>query len=470
MKQKLFRCFLTLIVALGSFAQSFAGSYTAAYDYDFSDTDYYNNLCSNTGLSDEQREMCLQYRQYVQEQIDAMQSQIDETQANMAAIKADIANQVGVINDLNDRISSVEGQIAATEASITKISDNIVELQGKIAETQKHIDDLNTQIKGILVANQPYISSNSYITFIMGASSFVDLIRRISALNEFTSYDMKKLDELDAAKQQLQDQEADLQSQKDNLIQQQNDLEVLKSSLETMRSQAQELLVAYRARQSELNALLEEQTAVSSGLNDLAGEIDKALDNYIPSDGWIYPLTTQFYVTSACFYYEQYAGSGFHPAVDLSAPYGSDVVATANGYVVATYMGCGYGWLGCQCASGHGNYVVYIVEIGGQCYEVISQHLSAVYVAEGDMVKAGEAIGALGSSGNSSGPHLHQVVIRMEPDLSIKQAVQSFLDRGRYYYGLGYNIYSACPVKGYAPCYEDAEDIYGTYYHHAYNY
>ncbi len=320
-----------------------------------------------------------------------------------------------------------------------------------------------------MAANQSNVSTNAYISFIMGASSFVDLIRRVSAYNEITSYDMEKIEELEEEKVLLQADIDALEEQKDLLVEQQDTLESYQDTLEEMEATAQQLLTAYRAADAEAKAAREEAQDLVDQLEGLMDDITENLASYTTSSGWAYYFkNVSFYITSACFYYESTYGS-FHPAVDAvaSTGTGTPVYATANGVVVATYSGCTSS-SGLSCGNNHGNYVEYVVVVNDVAYLVISQHLKDVYVSVGDIVaQSVTVLGTQGNTGYSTGSHLHQCVIRMG-NMTITEAVRSFQSVNKYYYGLSYSISSACYVKGSAPCYEDAEDIYGTYYHHRY--
>ncbi len=441
-------------------------------DYDFENNEsYYNNLCmttSSSSLTDEQKTACRSYQEYLTEKADSYADEIDSIQANIDEIQADITNQTAVITQLNATMEEVNQQISTIESNIAKIEANIEEINQQIEERTARIEELNEQIKARMVANQANVSTDSYISFIMGATSFVDLIRRVSAYNEITEYDVSKIEELNEEKALLEQDILDLEEQKETLVEQQESLAEYQETLEEMSETATALLTSLRAALAEETAAQAELETIQNELTDIVDQIDENLSDYYSSTGWVYPFKTKFTVTSACFWYEETYGS-FHPAVDLAAYYGAPVYATANGIVVQTYNKCSTS-SGMSCGNNHGNYVEYIVTIGGTAYLVISQHLtSSIEVSAGDIVYAGKTvIGYEGNTGYSFGAHLHQCVIRMG-EMSITEAVNSFYSVGYYYYGLGYNINYACYVKGSAPCFEDAEDIYGTYYHHSYN-
>ena len=129
-------------------------------------------------------------------------------------MKANIAAQGQKINEINEKIRTVENQISIVEENVKVTETNIVVVEEKIAEREQKIEDMNNKIKERMAAEQSNVSSNNYIKFIMGATSFVDLFRRISALNEITGYDKQKIDEMEAEKVLLEQDKVELENQK----------------------------------------------------------------------------------------------------------------------------------------------------------------------------------------------------------------------------------------------------------------
>ena len=418
-------------------------------------------------MTDEQKDACKLYRQELAQQMEDNQAYIKDINAQMSDMKANIAAQGEKINQINEKIEDIEDQIVVVEENITVTENNIVVVETKIAEREAKIEEMNNAIKERMAAEQSNVASNNYIKFIMGATSFVDMFRRISALNEITSYDKEKIDEMQREKELLEKDKLELEDQKVQLEKQRADLDKTKEDLETLKAQAEELIAEYRRTQAALATELENVYLAMDDLKAQIEELDQALSDFYASNGFYYPLHNRFYISSGCYYYDPWDSySGFHPAADMAANYGSTVYAVANGVVVATHTGCPYGYLGSYCGYGFGNYVCYIVQVGDTVYEIINAHLSSVDVSVGQQVWQGDPIGLLGSSGSSTGPHLHVEVIRMGTGY-IGSYIESYANVGRVYYTLGRNIYSACSYRG-APCYENALNIFGVEYGYSY--
>ncbi|MBQ1826789.1 MAG: peptidoglycan DD-metalloendopeptidase family protein, partial [Erysipelotrichaceae bacterium] len=390
---------------------------------------------------------------------------------NISKLKADIKNQGKKITDYENRITSTEKQIASTERAIKKIQTDIQELTVQIKVREEKIDELNRGIKARMVANQSKVSLNSYIRFVMGATSFVDLLRRISAVNEITSYDVSKIREMEAEKKQLEIDKATLQEEKINLENEEEMLRITKANLQQLKAAAQQLLEEYYRVEAELVAEMEAANQDNKELESLLNDLDTVLNGYHPSAGWSIFIKKAFRITSPCFYY---TSGGFHPAVDAGAYSGTPVYAVANGVVVATKQGCGYGYLGNTCNGGRGNFVDYIVQVGTSIYWVCNYHFTNErYVKVGDFVYGGQTVtGHVWSSGSSTGPHLHIGLIYLgdtTKGYSIKQGTTDYYRKGNKF-GLPFNYSGSCPARnGKAPCFANIQEILDVWYPRLYN-
>ncbi|MBR1483878.1 MAG: M23 family metallopeptidase, partial [Ruminococcus sp.] len=125
-----------------------------------------------------------------------------------------------------------------------------------------------------------------------------------------------------------------------------------------------------------------------------------------PSGGdYVWPAPGVYYISSD---YGDSEGRGYgHSGVDIAGPMFSTIVAASSGTVVATYSGCVHNWGkegDCGCGGSYGNYVM--IDHGNGKMTIYG-HLSSVGVSEGQSVSAGQVIGQMGSTGHSTGSHLH---------------------------------------------------------------
>jgi len=433
-----------------------------------SNEDYYYELCSSTGLTSAQKLVCSEFRDYIANKQKDLEDLIKQNQDNIADLKANIKNQGQKIQQLNDKIDEVQANIDSLDASIAKVQADIDDLVSQIAVRQAKIDTLNDGIKQRMAANQSNRALNSYIKFVMGASSLVDMMRRISSINSITTYDMGKIKEMEDEKTLLQADVDKLTDRRTELQTEQADAQAMKDSLVKLKKQAQALISEYERIEAKLINEIDDAKDDVSNLEKAMEEIDKALGDFYPSDHFYHFVNHSFYVSTGCYYYPN---GNFHGAIDAALGSGNAVYAVANGCVVSIGTGCSRGWLGNTCNNGKGNYVMYVCQVGDIVYGVMCQHLSSVNVAVGDVIKGGSTvIGRVGSTGSSTGNHLHIAMYYLK-GFTITGAIKYYanLSSRSYYWGLPYNISSACSHRNYnAPCILNPSDYYSIYYGHAY--
>ena len=466
--------FVAFIVVAFSWSQKRVTLATEG-DNDFAEReDYYYELCSGSNLSEADKKVCKAFREYLQEKQDELDAELKDLEANIKEIKADIANQGKKIKQYTEQIEALNKQIKSINKSITLIEENIETLGVQIAEREAKIEQLDIQIKEGMVVAQAQNRTNSYVKFVMGANSFVDLLRRISAVNNITGYNRARIEEMEQEKALLQADRQEQQLQKDNLIVQKADLKKKQDTYEKLLAATEELIDEYQRKQAELMAQYDKLDSDSKELEEAIKNIDKALESFVGSSGFgKFVKNKRIRINSGCYYYHVTSGA-FHAAIDVgNLGYGTPVYPIANGYVFAAKGGCAYngGYLGNTCNGGRGNHVFIIVEIDGKYYSVYYEHLTDVNVKVGELVyKEKTVLGTSGNSGNSSGPHLHFAIYYQGTTKSttIAQIVNLYKKYG-IRFGLKYDITGSCAYRNNkAPCYLNPMDIYGFEYHQYY--
>ncbi len=154
-----------------------------------------------------------------------------------------------------------------------------------------------------------------------------------------------------------------------------------------------------------IRASVDEITSVGPSYNPASGWTGSGGHGGVITTGlsWNWPTLTPYTITTD---YEYRWGS-FHDAIDISGTgFGSPIYAARAGEVVETYNGCAnYGWYGSTCGGSYGNYIV--VKHENNFYTMYAHLKSDLLVSVGSSVFQGQQIGYMGSSGSSTGPHLH---------------------------------------------------------------
>lgn len=438
----------------------------SAIDYDFANNEeYYANLCSSTAAT-QNKEACTAYQDYINQKALAAANELEDLRQQLKDIKNNILIYAKQVTDYQKKIDAVQRDITNTETSIKQSEATIATLTQQIKEREANIERINTFIKERMVAMQSFVALNSFIDFIMGAKDFVDLARRIEGLNDITAADKAQIDQLaaevaafNADKAELERQVKALQENKANLVKN-------KATLVGLQDAVEAILLEYRNQEAELMAKEEYMAANLSTIQDQLKKIAGALNNILPSNGWIRPIKSGYMVTAGAW---SYPNGGTHLGIDLGIPVGNEVRAVGNGVVLYTANGCPTdGYYGNTCgypgASRGGNQVFLMVSVDNATYGIIYMHLQKdTLIASGTIVNQGDVIARSGDSGSSTGPHLH-IEVHYLGDNSVSYYATRWngdLSFGSHWGNAGLDY--RCDLNGNkAPCRKNPLKIFGV--------
>lgn len=350
---------------------------------------------------------------------------------------------------LQNEISELTKKIKNSNDKINKLNDEIKQNQKKIEEKLSAIDDrlelLKVRLRAIYTAGDI-----STLEIVLQAKDFSDFIDKMELVKSISDYDTelinglkeemksigkeqeqlrndktnveaekkslennkKKINELSAENEELI---AELNSQKENAEESIAENEKRQKELEEALSKYNKELAEKARRQRELQKQREEQRkAEREAAKKRAEENGEAYvpeddedEQYIDTSGeYVWPCPGHTYLTST---FDEWRGVNNHGALDIADGnvYGSSVVACWYGTVFSTNESCIHDWgkfSSCGCGGGYGNYVM--IDHGDGKVSIYG-HLSGVVVSPGDEVVPGQLIGYVGSTGYSTGPHLH---------------------------------------------------------------
>ncbi|MGN1433419.1 MAG: murein hydrolase activator EnvC family protein [Ruminococcus sp.] len=383
----------------------------------------------------------------LQQQLQELEQKNQEYQEILDKTQEDIDEKEKYNEALVSKIEVLDDKIALTRESISDLNDSIEAKQKDIDQANEDIDgQLDTLCERLRTI---YMAGNaSDIEIIFGAKDFSDFIDKVSLIKTLSNYDKELIDEINVKLEKISEQKASLEEDKTELEEQEASLEddqaelneLLEENEETLRnlytsnnnakSALENAAIESEEIESQIRAYYKEQqekaaqqnNSSSSGSNESSGG---SSDNGSsggsvsipsqPSTPSVTPPTTSGY-TWPCpgFYYlssewNEDRGSYNHGAIDIagSGIMGAPVVAAESGTVVASYNGCPHNWGkngSCGCGGGYGNYV--FIDHGNGKMTVYG-HFSNIIVSTGQTVTKGQTIGYVGSTGNSTGPHLH---------------------------------------------------------------
>ena len=364
----------------------------------------------------------------IQKTLNDLKNQAQEIADQGAALQQEIdANQSDTQTTIEKK-SDIDKQITITEAEIQNTNAQIQQYSLLIAEKQSELEDalarqaeMNETYKARIRAMEEN-GTISYWSVLFKATSFSDLLSRIDSIHEVAEADQRMLDELDAIAREI---EADRQSLEDEMAAQEEAKAALaeqEATLQAQRSEADAYLIElaaaydnltdeYLANEAQEEALrkeiMEAQAAYEAALsaeeaerlaqqnqNNVAGS--GSTSNVTSStSGFISPLPGGAYVTCAYGWriHPIWGDERFHYGVDLAASQGTPIYAIAAGTVTTATYGDANGY--------------YVSISHGNGYGSVYCHMTNYIVSVGDSVSQGQVIGYVGSTGWSTGPHLH---------------------------------------------------------------
>jgi len=344
------------------------------------------------------------------------QLQVDQGQqsANADAL-ASIQNQIkdvekqitslfALINKLNAQLTAQQALIDATQAQVNALDGKIRLTEADITRRQAHLQIRETLFDNRVRSIEKHGSIN-YLALALSSTSFNQLIDRLITAQTIIQADHRLLDDLRLEKAQIQALNDQLTQQRADeaalLVKQQAQqaqLQQLKAQQQAALAFKQQLDAQYKAQadalaaqQAEINAQVAADEAAyaaeASGSGGGTGQFGWPLNPH-----WI----SQYYGCSNYpfeMYWAACPSKHLHSGIDIAEPYGSPVMAADNG-VASVYSTC----------CGYGNYVILT---HGNGYSTLYGHLAGFNVRSGQLVVRGQVIAFEGSTGNSTGPHLH---------------------------------------------------------------
>lgn len=346
--------------------------------------------------------------------IEAAQKQKQDMEARMKEVETKIAELQTLRADAQAYIRAMDAELAAVEENIAALGEKKVEKEEQIAATELELEaakaDEEEQYESMKLRIQfMYENGNqSYLDALLSAHSIADLLNKADYVAQITAYDRDMLDKYIDTRELVEDKKAQLETENEELSVLIYNAEVEAQSYEQLIAAKAEVIAEYEIQIAANEA---EVSSMQQAVNDFEAEI-AALEEKLRREqatrvydggqftfpmAWYYRVTSHFgYRIHPIFGY----GHG-HTGIDLSADTGTEIYAAYAGEVViSTY------------SSSAGNYIAinHGKDSSGNVLITMYLHCSKLLVSEGDTVKAGQLIGLVGSTGNSTGPHLHFTV------------------------------------------------------------
>lgn len=357
----------------------------------------------------------------LKEQKEEIQAQIDEVQSQYDANSEEIHDLVAQKDAIDQEIALLYEQVDNINEQLAAYSQLIADKQDELDAAEFYLSELNEQNKERIRAMEEE-GKLSYWSIIFKANDFSDLLDRLNMIQEINESDQRRLEEMSIAAEKVAAAQEELAAEKEELETARDELDATQLELEEKRAQADELLNELIAKGKEFEEMIDESEDLQDELMQEIAQAEKDLKEaeykewlatYVPpttkpsgkdttpstqapsSSGWVSPVKS--YRLTSPF------GMRVHPikkvwkmhnGVDMAAPQGTPIYAAKSGKVTTTsYQAGGAGY--------------YVSINHGDGFSSIYMHMTHYIVSPGQYVNAGQVIGYVGSTGGSTGPHLH---------------------------------------------------------------
>lgn len=348
---------------------------------------------------------------------EASSKSLKEAQNEKKKLEAELKEAQDTIKDLKDSQGDVKEKVAELNQRLIGISARITELENELTEKSQEISDTQAELEEAKQKEaQQYEDMKTRIRFMYenGQSSYVEALLSSRDISEFLnsaeyisqiqSYDRQKLTEYEETVETITNMEAQLEKEYEELAALKETVENDKATVAAMMRQKETELAGIANDIADAQSEADYFAAEIQAQEELIAAIKRAeaekaaagiVDNPYTGGAFVWPCPSSTRITSD---YGQRVSpttgaSSNHKGIDVGAAYGADIVAAADGTVKASTY-----------SSAAGNYVM--IDHGGGLYTVY-MHASSLLVSPGQTVSAGQVIAKVGSTGISTGNHLH---------------------------------------------------------------
>ncbi len=375
--------------------------------------------------------------------VEAAKKKVSSIEEEKKKVQATIKNLEGLKNDAAAYVKELDGSLTKLEGELDQLSSQIGTKEQEISDTgvaleqakateNKQYADMKLRIKYM------YEQGNtSYIDMLFQSADMVQLMNRAEYINKISDYDRKKMDEYEETRQTIADEEQKLKTDREALLTMQEQTKAKQESVRTLRAQKNKEMQNYASQidtaQGQVDQYNADLSAQENKIKQIEAEIrrkeeeerkkaeaarkaeeearkkaeaagkkvsatDKAASYNVASLGnisfkWPCPSSSRISSGFGGRTSPTKGASSNHQGIDIPASTGAAITAAASGtVVVSTY------------SYSAGNYIM--ISHGGGVYTVY-MHCSQLLASEGQTVKQGQTIAKVGSTGYSTGSHLH---------------------------------------------------------------
>ncbi len=348
------------------------------------------------------------------------QNKQNEAEQNSQETQTQLDNVGNQIDEVLQEVADLNNSIVEYENQIKQLTEKLDDLQQSIDEKEEELKEKKQMLEDRLVAM--YMKKQTTFLDVLLSGNLMNFISNKDLIKQISDYDNNLIAEVNELKLSLESEKEEVEKVKKEKEDKNKELQELKSEKEEKaanltdeQKQLEKQLSEYKA-QAEQYAELERQAIAkeeaqrkaaeeaarkaaaansSSSKNSSSSSTNTANTGSYSGGKLGWPCPSSSRITSQYGYRILFGVRDFHTGIDIGASTGSNIVAAESGTVILA----NYGWNG-----GYGNYIIIN---HGNGITTRYAHASQLFVSAGQTVSKGQVIAAVGTTGNSTGPHLH---------------------------------------------------------------
>ncbi len=353
--------------------------------------------------------------------IEQKQQEIKDAQSQKKELQSGLTDVKSMISDLEQAKKDLASYVTQLDANLDVVQGRIEDIKGMITQKEAEITETKAELEAAVATEEAQYANmkarirsmyergdNFYFEAILNAASFADMINRVDYVEKVSASDRRMLEEFRTTREYVEVCKAQLESEQELLEEAKRNVEAEEASLESLIAQKEADIKAYETDINNREQLVREyeaeiaaQEAEIREMEQIAKTLQKQLEAANGTkktyDGGMFAWPAPSYTRISDEYGERMHPTlnvkKFHNGLDMAAPGGSPILAAYNGTVVAAAY-----------SSTMGNYIM--IDHGDNLY-TIYMHASKLYVSQGAEVAKGQKIAAVGTTGRSTGNHLH---------------------------------------------------------------
>ncbi|MDO4545823.1 MAG: peptidoglycan DD-metalloendopeptidase family protein [Bacillota bacterium] len=313
---------------------------------------------------------------------------LSEIRKNIQEKQSELAAGEEKEKSLASQVSELEQQIDKLEASITEGEAQLTTLEAELAEAEAKVDTQNENLNARL-RNMYKSGTIGFVDVLLDSGSFSEFLTNLDMVEKIYSEDQEVLEELetayneiDAKKKEIETLQAELEKSKTVAEEQKTTVEKQKAEIAASNEETEKMIDEMNAEAARLTSYIQNNASSSSTSSYTGGQL-----------AWPVPSSSRI---TSYYGYRIHPTLGYnklHTGIDIGASQGQAVVSANSGTVITSKYNSSYGY--------------YIIVDHGGGIATLYAHNSKLLVSVGQSVSRGQQIARIGSTGNSTGPHLH---------------------------------------------------------------